>query len=68
MAVLPATRRLHLGTLRQQFKRDHEPLIHLRTEDVPELMRECRHGDFSAPPQPGLPKACLCGARPVCNG
>jgi Ala-tRNA(Pro) deacylase len=99
MAVLPATRRVHLGTLRQQCKRefgmateqqvrqtfgdcdpgaipalgraygietvwddslmnsadlyfeagDHEHLIHLRTEDFLELVRECQHGDFSAP-------------------
>jgi len=99
MAVLPATKRVQLGTLRHQFKRnfglateqrvrqifvdcepgaipalgrayaietiwddslmdsadlyfeagDHENLVHVRTEDFLELLRDCQHGDFSAP-------------------
>ena len=99
MAVLPATKHVHLGTLRHQFKRDfgmateqtvrqtfgdcesgaipalgaaygietiwddslmnsadlyfeagdHEHLVHVRTEDFLELVRECKHGDFGVP-------------------
>ena len=99
MAVLPATRHVHLGAMRQRFKRDfgmatelavrqtfgdcelgaipalggaygietiwddslmnsadlyfeagdHEHLVHVRTEDFLELVRECQHGDFSVP-------------------
>ena len=28
---------------------DHEHLVHVRTEDFLELVRECQHGDFSVP-------------------
>jgi len=99
MVVLPATKHVHLGMLRHQFKRDfglateqtvrqifadcepgaipalgraygietiwddslmdsadlyleagdHENLVHVRTEDFLELVRDCQHGDFSAP-------------------
>ena len=99
LAVLPATKHVHLGTLRHQFKRDfglateqtvrqifvdcepgaipalgraygietiwddslmdsadlyfeagdHENLVHVRTEDFLELLRDRQHGYFSAP-------------------
>jgi Ala-tRNA(Pro) deacylase len=28
---------------------DHEHLVHVRTEDFLELVRECKHGDFGVP-------------------
>lgn len=99
MAVVLATKHVHLGALRHQFKRDfgmatehtvrqtfgdcdpgaipplggaygietlwddslmntedlyfeagdHEHLVHVRTENFLELVRECQHGDFSIP-------------------
>ena len=99
LAILPATKHVHLGTLRHRFKRDfglateqtvrqtfvdcelgaipalggaygietiwddslmnsadlyleagdHEHLVHVRTEDFLELVRDCQHGDFSTP-------------------